>query len=280
MSRGTDKPFGFGEEVFFETSKGAYSVVTKTESGDSQITLTGREKEIAVKHFGVKSFLIGARKTNPKKALKNFKLHPKGNLISVNLGFSHAKNPTELRLYLKDKKFRPEAGDVWFLFEKGKHLWIGSMKPSEWSTKNSDDPEDDIRQKLLDETAEPKKAILRKSLKQPTDEKHGRKCKERSDYKCEYDSRCKLFTSRATGKPYVEPHHLIPISCQKSNQFKKINLDHPDNLISLCPSCHKAVHLSIPKTKKKILTKLYSIRREFQKYKISLDNLLDLYELK
>ncbi len=45
--------------------------------------------------------------------------------------------------------------------------------------------------------------------------------------------------SRHTNRPYLEAHHLIPMSLQKDTQKK---LDVLDNIFSLCPYCHRAIH--------------------------------------
>lgn len=52
---------------------------------------------------------------------------------------------------------------------------------------------------------------------------------------CKHD----LFISK-TGKPYLEVHHIIPINAQ--NDFPNINIDIPENVVCLCPSCHREIH--------------------------------------
>ncbi|MBD3385491.1 HNH endonuclease, partial [candidate division KSB1 bacterium] len=42
------------------------------------------------------------------------------------------------------------------------------------------------------------------------------------------------FLNRRTGEPYLETHHLIPLS-----EGGKDNLD---NVIALCPNCHRKRH--------------------------------------
>jgi len=66
-----------------------------------------------------------------------------------------------------------------------------------------------------------------------------------------------------SGEKYLEIHHIIPISEQKNpqiwNQFYKLNnykkaifknsLDHPANLICVCPYHHKMLHYGYPQWK-------------------------------
>lgn len=43
------------------------------------------------------------------------------------------------------------------------------------------------------------------------------------------------FIRRSDGTPYLEVHHIIPLS--------EGGMDHIDNTIALCPNCHREVHL-------------------------------------
>ncbi|EHR6179901.1 HNH endonuclease [Vibrio alginolyticus] len=42
------------------------------------------------------------------------------------------------------------------------------------------------------------------------------------------------FIKRSNGEPYLEVHHIIPLS--------KGGLDSLENVISLCPNCHREIH--------------------------------------
>jgi 5-methylcytosine-specific restriction protein A len=74
---------------------------------------------------------------------------------------------------------------------------------------------------------------------------------------CENDSSHQTFISARNNHNFMEAHHLIPIEYQKS--FEN-SLDVPENIISLCPNCHRAIHLSKIETKKEIIEKFYSQR--------------------
>ena len=102
---------------------------------------------------------------------------------------------------------------------------------------------------------------------------------KRHNYICEIDC---LHTSfiNSKGKPYMEAHHLIPMSSQKD--FLPVNIDREENIICICPNCHRAIHYGSIDEKKDRLSKLYDIREnEFKQcgITISKQELLKLYKV-
>lgn len=79
---------------------------------------------------------------------------------------------------------------------------------------------------------------------------------QNADYRCEYDETDRTFL-RKNGKPYTEPHHLIPIS--RYADFK-CSVDVEENIVSLCSHCHNLLHYGRMEDKEKILKKLYNER--------------------
>ncbi|MDI7817368.1 HNH endonuclease signature motif containing protein [Clostridioides difficile] len=79
---------------------------------------------------------------------------------------------------------------------------------------------------------------------------------EHADYLCEYDNKDRTFL-RKSGKPYTEPHHLIPIS--KYHDFD-YSVDVMENIVSLCSHCHNLLHYGQFEDKIPLLTKLYNER--------------------
>ena len=80
-----------------------------------------------------------------------------------------------------------------------------------------------------------------------------------------------------TGFHYVEAHHLVPIAKQTE---LGVNLDIPQNIIALCPNCHRAVHHAEKASRLKILQILYSMRNsklQSAGIKISLIELAKMY---
>ncbi|WP_158237639.1 MrcB family domain-containing protein [Bradyrhizobium forestalis] len=76
-------------------------------------------------------------------------------------------------------------------------------------------------------------------------------------HQCEVEPIHATFTSRKTKKPFVEAHHLIPMQCQ--NDFK-VSLDVPENIVALCPGCHRKFHHARFGELKPSLGKLFSTR--------------------
>lgn len=100
---------------------------------------------------------------------------------------------------------------------------------------------------------------------------------ERANYLCEYDS-CDRTFLRKSGKPYTEPHHLIPIS--KYHDFD-YSVDVMENIVSLCSNCHNLLHYGRFEDKVPLLKKLYKDRVEALKkcgLKITLDQLEIYYK--
>ncbi len=82
-------------------------------------------------------------------------------------------------------------------------------------------------------------------------------------------------------KQYMEAHHVIPCTVENSAKYKgKSKLDRVENIVSLCPNCHKAVHLGSEDVKKKHLKIIYDKQIQYMKsigLDISFDELLELY---
>lgn len=79
---------------------------------------------------------------------------------------------------------------------------------------------------------------------------------QNAGYKCEYDPSDRTFL-RKNGKPYTEPHHLIPIS--RYADFK-CSVDVEENIVSLCSHCHNLLHYGRMADKEPVLRKLYNDR--------------------
>lgn len=80
-----------------------------------------------------------------------------------------------------------------------------------------------------------------------------------ANYLCEYDPTQKTFIRRSNGKPYTEPHHLIPLS--KHNDFI-YSLDVESNIVSVSSEVHNCLHYGVDEARVKILKKLYNDRSE------------------
>jgi 5-methylcytosine-specific restriction protein A len=78
-------------------------------------------------------------------------------------------------------------------------------------------------------------------------------------YTCQLDSTHKTFTT-ARGVPYMEGHHLIPCTLVNARRFEKEgkNIDCVENIVCICPNCHRAVHFGDKPTKKAIIKVMYN----------------------
>lgn len=100
-----------------------------------------------------------------------------------------------------------------------------------------------------------------------------------SNYKCTFDNNHISFTSNKTKMPYIEPHHLIPLSEQ--SRFS-VSLDVEANIVSLCSNCHNCVHYGVHAEKSSILRKLFDSRKERLvkcEINITFDELLNMYNI-
>lgn len=115
-----------------------------------------------------------------------------------------------------------------------------------------------------------------------TDPRIAKTAIEASEFICEYGKIIKephkTFKSK-NGNYYMEGHHLIPMKAQKDYA---INIDRPENIISLCPICHRAIHNACNPEKLKILKTLFEIREkklESVGLKINFEDLYNKYYL-
>lgn len=77
--------------------------------------------------------------------------------------------------------------------------------------------------------------------------------KYKSGYLCEVDNTHNTFLAKKTKKNYVEAHHLIPFCYRKDFD---VSIDIEENIVCLCPNCHRKIHLSVDEQKKELLLPL------------------------
>ena len=125
--------FSEAHRKFFRAEAGTFSLVTQRESDASEVNLTGPEAKLAEQFFGRERIHAGAVRADPTAAAQRFRLHPTGDLIYLNLVYPKPDR-TEMRLYLSAQKgFKPAGGAIWFLFQRGRDLFVGSMPTEEWN---------------------------------------------------------------------------------------------------------------------------------------------------
>ncbi|MCQ2511783.1 MAG: HNH endonuclease [Lachnospiraceae bacterium] len=82
---------------------------------------------------------------------------------------------------------------------------------------------------------------------------------EGAHYLCEHNRNHETFISKATGKAYMEGHHLIPLKYQKSFSH---SIDVYANIVCLCPICHRLLHYGTDKEKSYAAEELFDTRQE------------------
>ncbi len=83
--------------------------------------------------------------------------------------------------------------------------------------------------------------------------------KRNSDFKCEFDFLHKTCIAKSNKKSYVEAHHLIPFS--ERSKFN-LSIDILENIVSLCPNCHRKIHLAEDSERLDLLGKIFNERSE------------------
>lgn len=90
----------------------------------------------------------------------------------------------------------------------------------------------------------------------------------RENYTCELCKTQQTFTDK-NNYEYFEGHHLIMYNLSAQKRFKYC-LDHPNNIICLCPNCHREIHHSSDERTKELIVKLFTKH----------NNLLTEYDIK
>jgi len=85
--------------------------------------------------------------------------------------------------------------------------------------------------------------------------------KQQSQFKCECErvECCKYFTSKESGNNYLEIHHLIPR--EFANDFDA-SIEALGNYTTLCPNCHRKIHLATDKERMHLIRLLFNNRKD------------------
>lgn len=81
-----------------------------------------------------------------------------------------------------------------------------------------------------------------------------------AQHHCEADCTTESFVASATGLPYVEAHHLVPLSQQGG--FLEVSLDVPANVVALCAACHAKIHLAVKAVREPLIATLHAKRTD------------------
>jgi hypothetical protein len=235
---------------FFGASHGTYSKVTQDEFDHSQVTFTGPEQALAERYFGSQlddrhgnRDEIEARGLDPTLP---YRLYPGGEEIRLTTSYKKNK-PNELRYYLRKDAFKPAAGNFWGLFVRDDALWVCEFSQRLLDQIQAGVFEDKQRNDILD----PDEGVYQDDSNDPPSktksvvDKWNRRAAVSNEalvshgFTCEIRPEWPTFVNRKTGQPYMEAHHLIPMSLQGQIQT---TLDVPQNVCCLNPLAHRMLH--------------------------------------
>ncbi|MEB6256784.1 HNH endonuclease [Mammaliicoccus sciuri] len=103
------------------------------------------------------------------------------------------------------------------------------------------------------------KKLVHDKLYYPRNYNESLRAKINSNYQCEYDENHKTFINEWDRNPHVEAHHLIPMAAQS---LYDLSIDFSENIVSLCPNCHRRIHHAVNKDKKEMLEYFFNNRKD------------------
>lgn len=266
-------------KLHFSAGDGAYSIVTDREIVDSQITLTDHEANIVIRTFGKENIQRGNVGANRQKALKKFNLVTGGENSSISLNLVFPKpEKDELRLYLRKEAFKPNPGEIWFLYPSNGAIHLGSMTETQWRSIGRNDDDDITYQNLVingNELLSPSYREIASRIIQKRNPELAKQRIQHANYTCEISAQCRLFKSRSSGFNYLEAHHFIPLAFQP---LFKNTLDTLDNIVALCPFCHRAIHHAEVDHTRSLIDSLVNHRQSLlTNYNVTESDLYDYY---
>ena len=262
--------------AYFDAQDGAASIVTPTEAADPQITVDPHEKEVIYSVIPEGRIYRGSRNSGGAAAMQPFTVHGTDEPLSLPMVFPKDTG-TELRIYVSRlSAFCPNAGDVWFVYRRQGRLYIGSMQEMQWRRLGTDDPADEQLQDAIDHGTDSPIDCMQSGRRYLRNPAISRAALAGAGYQCDYCPATELFISRATGNPYVEAHHLIPLFA--TERLGAGSLDVAANIFALAPHWHRAIHSAESPLVIAILRQLSSRRPALlTDYSLSLDDLIDIY---
>lgn len=283
--------------TMLEAYSGAFSEVTPTEaSHDGSITIDRFEKEVLSQKYLLQNFKRrGGTFEDMLPDRYKFNVFSPPNIwgfrtLELPIVYPKAEK-SELRLYMqKSFGFGCNPHDFFLIFnrrsepypvvgfiprESWDEFWliISRMADQRFSIRNQDQDDSAYQQEvLLSQAGEP---VHETRMRQPRDPSIAKQALENSNYHCDFDSTHFSFISPVTSRQYMEAHHLIPMSYQSSFFY---SLDFIGNVVSLCPTCHKKIHLGMAEDKRNMLLTLCNKKSSLlQTYGVDFESLCSFY---
>ena len=96
---------------------------------------------------------------------------------------------------------------------------------------------------------------------------------KKANYKCFFDNNHTTFPT-SNCEVYMEGHHIIPVSRKES--FIQ-DLDVIENILCLCPTCHRKIHLSTNDVKENMLKEIIKNTKIDTIFNLNILNLQEIY---
>ena len=266
-------------ERYLDATIGWYGVVTDREfKEDRCFTIKTEQQNLIESYFGEDVKIrkgYGGRKNlvaNEISATSPFQLSSTGTLEELVLLYPK-KRGNEFRLYFKQGVFAPQSGDHVYIYLNHGILSLAVFDPATVDMicrsvgrrfaftegKQRLEEELDDYQLLLNQTDVPKQ-VLNQSYAWRRNPQIAKSALKKSGFQCELMPKIHLFTSRSTGLPFLEVHHLVPMKQQ--SRFE-ISLDVIENMCVLNPLAHRLIHHAVFDELEPYLESLYDSRRTF-----------------
>lgn len=235
-----------------EATDGAGSHVTSRERHDKQLTLDDDEKAVVINLLG-SSIYRGAVNSDRDRSFHSIPLYFGTTYKdTVPMAIVHPKSTgDETRLYFRSQGFNPNANDHWYAFKrKDGKLAIGFCSQKDFLRISSkfpigDGPEEENDDAFVEQVQQslqgkPSKKVSSKGGGYYRDPAITDRALRLAHFTCAIDASHITFVSRSTGYPFVEAHHIIPMSASVILPSKI--LDRVENIAALCPNCHRRIH--------------------------------------
>lgn len=182
---------------------------------------------------------------------------------------------TEILTYLNSNKniFEPIFTEILEIEEIDNELFEDAVINEEEEISDTDNVEE-----YIDDTSEEGKQKIKAlfALRK-------KQARVQNGYKCALETinNCKpiYFTSKTNNRTYVELHHFIPREFR--NDFSN-SIEVLANYVTLCPRCHRQIHLATDRERKHLINALFaerSSRLETVGLKVDLDKIYEYYKI-
>ena len=265
-------------------------LVTKAEADKGHITIIASHHERFKKTFGP-IHPENETKGKTELAFKPFFIEKATAPVELKLVFrspsKNGKPRNELRLYFNKGKgqFKPSANEIIIALFYGNKVVLG-VRPSgvkdakvlNAKIKKAAPPAyeaDDISHSPYSKHPKKTKKAAYETWKR--DSSTVLECLKKARYTCEAGFTGPSFIAKKTEMPYLEVHHLVPLSYQ--DDLATFNLNDPANLFALSPHAHRQIHYGMPEDVRSLVKTLLARRPALRtQAKLPEDTILDMYK--